>query len=240
MTGITPGIGAVHSRSWALSSLIERGPVVDLFSAGGFMEKILMILTITFFSAVITEAQSELIPNNLPLTRLQPYQLIAPQVEPPPERSTRALPDAPIPVLPNLQRGPLPCPDGEGRSCALLGGRRYLPDLFHMTEHDRSWTDAMKNRGILFAVSMNVAAAVWDYKTTRHCIDVHRGREANPLMGQSRAQQLSVGIGLSAFTYFAAARLKKQGDGNYAFGALWVGTMMHFLAGTHSWSACHG
>ena len=98
----------------------------------------------------------------------------------------------------------------------------------------------MKNRGILLSVGMNVAAAVWDYKTTRHCVDTHRGKEANPLMGQSRAQELGVGISLSGLTYFVTGKLKEQGNGNFAFGALWGGTMLHFFAGAHNWSACHG
>jgi hypothetical protein len=204
------------------------------------MKRILLTFTMTLFSAMMSQAQSELIPNNLPLRPLRPPQLISTRVEPVQQESQRVLPDAPIPVLPNLQDGPLPCPAGVGRPCALLGGRLYFRDPVHMTEHDKSWADAMKNKGMLLGMAVNAAAAVWDYKTTRHCIDTHRGSEGNPLMGQSQAQELSVGIGLTALTYFMAGKLKKQGDGNYAFGALWGGTILHVFAGAHSWSVCHG
>jgi len=67
---------------------------------------------------------------------------------------------------------------------------------------------------------MNAAAAVWDYQTTRHFLDTHRGSEGNPLMGQCRAQELGVGSSLSALTYLAAGKLKEQGEGDFAFGAL--------------------
>ena len=97
----------------------------------------------------------------------------------------------------------------------------------------------MRNKGLLLAFSMNVAAAVWDYRTTRHCVDNHLGEEANPLMGQTRAQELGVGISLSALTYYAAGKLKKQGDGNYAFGVLWTGTLLHVVAAAHNQSVCH-
>ena len=204
------------------------------------MKRFLITFIMMFFFAVMTQAQSDLIPNNLPLPVIRPSQLTSSRVEPVQQESQRVLPDAPIPVLPNLQDGPLPCPAGVGRPCALLGGRLYFRDPVHMTEHDKSWADAMKNKGMLLGMAVNAAAAVWDYKTTRHCIDTHRGSEGNPLMGQSQAQELSVGIGLTALTYFMAGKLKKQGDGNYAFGALWGGTILHVFAGAHSWSVCHG
>jgi hypothetical protein len=207
--------------------------------AGGLMNRILLALLTTLICAVMTRAQSELIPENLPLSRPQTSQIIAVRIESVQQGSNRILPDAPIPVLPGLQDGPLPCPAGVGKPCALLGGRLYFRDPVHFTEHDKSWADAMKNKGMLFGVSMNVAAAVWDYETTRQCIDAHRGKEANPLMGQSRAQELSVGISISALTYYMAGKLKEQGGGNYAFGVLWGGTMLHFFAGAHNWAACH-
>jgi hypothetical protein len=203
------------------------------------MKKILIAIMGTFFSAVISHAQSAVIPDNLPLTHLQSPQVNPALIQPQQQEGGRVLPDAPIPVLPNIQDGPLPCPAGVGRSCALLGGRLYFRDPIHMTEHDKSWAHAMKNKGILLGVSMNVGAAIWDYKTTRHCVDTHRGKEGNPLMGQSRAQELSVVISLSALTYYFIGKLKEQGEGNYAFGVLWGGTLLHFAAGAHNWSVCH-
>jgi len=204
------------------------------------MKTILITFTMTLFSVVMTHAQSEFISNNLPLTRPQPFQIIAAQVEHGQHESNRILSDSPIPVLPNIQDGPFPCPAGEGRPCALLGGRLYFRDPAHMTEHDKSWADAMKNKGMLLGMSLNAAALVWDYKTTRHCVDTHRGKEGNPLMGQTRAQELGVGISLSAFAYFLSGKLKEHGDGNYAFGVLWSGTLLHVFAGAHNWATCGG
>ncbi len=105
------------------------------------MKRTLITFTMTLFSAVMAQAQSELIPDNLPLPLIRPPQLISSRVEPVQQESQRVLPDAPIPLLPTLQDGPLPCPAGVGRPCALLGGRLYFRDPVHMTEHDKSWAD---------------------------------------------------------------------------------------------------
>src|SRR5260370_4319940 len=197
----------------------------DFPSAGGFMKRTVINFTMTLFAAVMSQAQSDLIPNNLPLPVIRPRQLVSWRVESEQQESQRVLPDAPIPVLPNLQDGPLPCPAGVGRPCALLGGRLYFRDPVHMTEHDKSWADAMKNKGMLLGMAVNAAAAVWDYKTTRHCIDTHRGNEGNPLMGQSQAQEVSVGIGLTALTYFIAGEMTKHGERQFAVLSLVGGTI---------------
>lgn len=121
----------------------------------------------------------------------------------------------------------MPCPAGDGKPCALLGGRLYFRDRSHMTEHDKTWGDALKNPLILGAVAANLGAFVWDYRETRACIDAHQCTEANPIMGQSRAQELTVGIGLTATFYFLAAKLKQHGNGNAAFGLLSGNALMH-------------
>lgn len=148
-------------------------------------------------------------------------------IEPDGQNPKRELPDAPIPILPNRQDGPMPCPAGIGRPCALLGGRLYFNDPSHMTEHDKSWVQAAKNPMILAGIGINLAGDIWDYKATRGCISRHVCREANPLMGQSRAQQVSVSAALNVTLYFLAVQLKQRGEGNYAFAVLVGGALMH-------------
>lgn len=149
-------------------------------------------------------------------------------IEPSTPRATAgSLPDAPIPVLPSRQDGPMPCPAGDGRPCALLGGRLYFRDHSHMTQHDRTWLDALTNPMILGGLTVNLATAVWDYRATRACIDSHRCTEGNPLMGNTRAQELPVGIGLTAAFYILAAKLKQRGHGNQAMAILSASAALH-------------
>src|SRR5207302_9797150 len=99
------------------------------------MKRILMTLAMTFFSISIMQAQSERIPADLPMTSVHPFQFISVQGQAPQEPDT-TLPDAPIPVLPGLQDGHLPCPAGIGKHCPLMGVRLYFRDPPDMTEHE--------------------------------------------------------------------------------------------------------
>ncbi len=157
-------------------------------------------------------------------------------VEPDQQTPGRDLPDAPIPILPSKQDGPMPCPAGNGKPCALLGGRLYFRDISHMTQHDKTWVDALKNPLMLGGLAVNLGATIWDYRATRACIDSHRCTEANPLMGQSRAQELAVGFGLTATIYFLAAKLKQHGNGNGAFTLLAAGATNHAYQALHAQS----
>jgi len=132
------------------------------------------------------------------------------------------LPEAPIPKSPAS-----PCPAGYWKPCAFLSGNLYARDRFHLGGYDRSWTKALSNPVIITGTALLTSAFVMDYKTTRHCIDRHLRREANPLMGQSRAQQLGVGLGLLTASVLATAKLKSQGRGNSAIFIQWVGTVAH-------------
>ena len=122
------------------------------------MKRTLVTLAVTLFSAVVTQAQSELIPADLPLTSFRSLEIIP--VIPAPQKSDVTLPEAPIPVLPGLQDGPLPCPAGIGKPCPLLGGRLYFRDPSHMTEHDATWGQAMRNPmmmvGGLVSISLSI------------------------------------------------------------------------------------
>jgi hypothetical protein len=183
------------------------------------MKQALVGLALMLFWAGYTGAQTTANSIGLPIDT-QSSEIRSALIEPDPQTPGRELPDAPIPILPSKQDGPMPCPAGDGRPCALLGGRLYFKDRSHMTEHDKTWGDALKNPLILSGVAVDLGAAIWDYRATRACIDSHRCTEANPLMGQSRAQELAVGFGLTATFYFLAAKLKQHGNGNAAFGLL--------------------
>jgi hypothetical protein len=205
------------------------------------MNKILFALGTVLLWVTTAHSQVRVVSDPPELVETQSAQFSFVLVEDRPLEIGHPLPAAPKPIaLVQPAFRSTPCPGRYKVPCALLGGKRFIPDPFHMTEHDKTWAKAIRNPAILWGISMNVVATVVDYKTTRHCIDTHRGKEANPLMGQSRAQELSVGIGLSALTYYFAGRLKKQGDGNFAFGALWVGTALHSFAASASWAGCHG
>lgn len=128
-----------------------------------------------------------------------------------PQLRDKNLPDAPIPVLPSRRDAPMPCPGGDGRPCALLGGRLYFRDPLHMTQHDRTWVGALKNPLILGGLAVNIGTTVWLYRVARACVDSHQCRVGNPILGQSPAQELTVTVGATALFYFIAAKLKQSG-----------------------------
>lgn len=102
-----------------------------------------------------------------------------------------------------------------------------------MTEHDKTWFDALKNPLILGGIIADAGAAVWDLRTTRACIDNYTCKEANPLMGQSLAQQVTVGTGLNAILYYAAVRMKQRGKGNTALFFLAANAGLHVFFATY-------
>jgi hypothetical protein len=154
-------------------------------------------------------------------------------IEPRQPEANRVLPDAPIAKVPASV-----CPAGVGKPCAFLAGRPYIPDQFHFMGHNLSWVKAVSNPAIVVVSSLQVASFIMDYKTTRYCIDRHLAREANPLLGQSRAQELGVGIGLNLVSFWAAGKLKARGDGNLVFLGEWAMTMMHSYAAIRNATTC--
>jgi hypothetical protein len=177
------------------------------------------------------QAKTEATPLTQPVE--QPEQSQRVQQEP-----RQILPDNPIPTAPSPVDGPYPCPGGVGKPCALLAGRSFFPDLSRMTQHESSLKDSLKNPVMLAGMGSNFAALIWDYKTTRAGIDSGRCKEGNPLMGQSRAQELGVGLSLTAVVYLSAAILKKEGRGNTAFGILAAGALLHVAAAAHNRAVC--
>jgi hypothetical protein len=155
------------------------------------------------------------------------------QPEPPPRAEIIAiLPEAPIakPVTPL-------CANGAGKPCTLTGGRTFAPRFFRSRD-EQTWVGAMSHPSMLVTTSLLVASFVMDYKTTRYCVDRHLGHEANPLMGDSRAQELAVGIGFTSASIWAAGKLKEDGDGKVAFIGLFATTALHSIAAAHNAVAC--
>lgn len=189
------------------------------------MKRVWIVLAMMPLSAMTVRAQSEI--QELPLPRIDESQISL--LETVPQQPSRFLPDDPIPVLPNLQDGPAPCPSGEGKSCPLLGGQAYFSDPIHMTQHDLTWGKAARNPAMLIADALNLAATVADIEGTEACLHARTCREANPLLGSNPSRERAYGTAMPiAFVSYAmAARLKKDGNGNLAFAILWAATAVH-------------
>lgn len=149
----------------------------------------------------------------------------------PEPRWVAILPEAPI-----AKPSPKLCPDGFRKPCAMLGGRLYWPSS--LSEHDRSWGKAISHPPMLIISSLVVASFIADYKTTRNCLDRGHGREANPLLGQSRAQQLGVGLTVTGLSIWSVGKLKQQGNGSLAVFAGVGATLVHTLAAYHNAVVC--
>src|SRR5580704_17443242 len=203
------------------------------------MNRILIAFTVAYWSAVSTWAQTEV--QELPLPRIALTQIGLLQTESHLQPASRILPDNPIPVLPSLQDGPAPCPFGDGKSCAILGGRAYFSDPIHMTEHDATWAKAARNPAMLVGFALNLAATVADIEGTQSCLHAHTCREANPLFGSdpSRARSYGLCIPIDLVAYAGFALVKKEGRGNLAFGLLWGSTAAHIYFASAAFSYAH-
>jgi len=198
------------------------------------MKRTLSGLGMLLLGASFAHAQTGAGTDGLKLFETQSSPVSSVPIEPGQQAPIKDLPDAPIPILPQTQDGPMPCPAGVGLPCSLLGGRLYFSDPSHMTEHDKTGFDALKNPMILGGILFNEAALVWDYRSTRACIAAHRCKEGNPIMGQSPAQELGVGLSLSAFQIYNVVRLKQHGKGNTALFILATGAVLHTFAAAHN------
>jgi hypothetical protein len=202
------------------------------------MKKILITSIITLYAAILTQAQSELIPNNLPPLPMQSPQPILSQFEAVKSGRNRILPDGSIAVLPNNQDGPLPCPTGIGKPCALLGGRLYFNDPSHMTEHDATLGKAMRNPMMVVGGLFNLASTIADIEGTQACLSAHACTEGNPMFGRNPSRARSYGLGMPMIfaVYAMSSWMKKHGEGNLAFGLLWGGTMTHVYEAAHAYA----
>jgi hypothetical protein len=188
--------------------------------------RFLFFLSLVVLSAGATNAQSGPAQGRPTATAERPEQDPPSAAE---QAPVRIRPDNPIPVQPNLLDGPAPCPAGEGKSCALLGGRIYFSDPMRMTQHNKSLWQAATSPGMLIAFSFNAAATVADAESTQACLRAQTCVEGNPIFGAkpSRAKAYAIGTPIVLGTYLSAAFLKKQGKGNWAFALLWADTALH-------------
>jgi len=207
------------------------------------MNRILTALAAASLSASMPRAQLELVPT-LPLTRIESIRVMLIPLPSPSLESDRILPDDPIPVLPSLEDGPAPCPGGDGKSCALLGGRAYFSDPFHMTEHDLTWAKAARNPAMITFEAINLLATVADAEGTQACLHAHTCQEANPIFfshDPSRLRSYSIAMPIVLGSFVWADYMKKKGDGNFAIAVLSAGTGMHlYFAAEGFMSATHG
>jgi hypothetical protein len=99
------------------------------------------------------------------------------------------LPDSPKPKRKNSDED-VACPGGEGSPCALLGGRLYYSDQWHITEHEKTWWDAFKTPGMVWHATLplrrhlprakshhgqNPCPAIWSGHAHGHLPDLARG-----------------------------------------------------------------
>lgn len=205
------------------------------------MKRILVALTLACLSGTAAQAQSEV--RELPLPRIESAQISLSQWSAN-QAPSRILPDNPIPVQRALQDGPAPCPFGNGKSCALLGGRAYFSDPFHMTEHDATLAKAAKNPAMLTFEAINLLATVADLEGTQACLHAHVCEELNPIFfshDPSRLRAYSIAMPITFATYVWGDYLKKKGGGNYVIGVLSVATALHaYFAADGFTSATHG
>jgi hypothetical protein len=141
------------------------------------------------------------------------------------------LPDAPKPQSGDAQPA---CPAGNGKPCALLGGRLYFADALGLSRHNKSWFEAARSPGMLLSLGLLTTATIADIQTTHDCIRADACREGNPLLGQSRGQAYAVSMSLNAFAFWAAAEQKRHGHGVAPFFILWSGSVLHAALAVHN------
>jgi hypothetical protein len=128
------------------------------------------------------------------------------------------------------------CPEGAGKPCALIGGRRYYPDAWGLARHDRTWRQAMLTPGMLIGAGLLIASTVADVETTNSCITAHTCSEGNPLFGKnpSRALMYGVSMPINAGVIFFYAKEKRHGRGFPGFISMWCLTMLHTSVAAHN------
>jgi hypothetical protein len=134
------------------------------------------------------------------------------------------LPDAPMPKDLAHERGP--CPAGNNMPCALLGGYRFY-ERTTLTEHDKTWGQAMKRPIMWVSATALVLSTAYDIEGTQACLKAHACSEGNPIMGKhpSRARMCGTAMPVNAITIFAMGKLKKQGHG---YAAVFIASILSF------------
>jgi hypothetical protein len=121
------------------------------------------------------------------------------------------------------------CPAGVGKPCALLGGRKFYPDLWHMREHDRNWGDAMKHPAMIGISALLLASTVLDIEGVDHCLPSHGCSEENPLFprGVDRPRQYATAMSINALAIYGLGYGKRRGKGNRVFITLLGASFYH-------------
>ena len=201
-------------------------------------------LTICFLALTIVFAAHAQSPSDT-ASSTPPQSANAQQPNPPsnPDHSAQQ-PGTPITLKhrPNTPDAPQPksddaraaCPAGNGKPCALLGGRVYYSDALGLSQHNKSWSAAATSTSMLLAMGLLTAATIADIETTQSCIHSGGCKEGNPFMGQSRAQAYSVSMSVNAIAFWAAAEQKRHGHGAVPFFILWTATAMHAAMAAHN------
>jgi hypothetical protein len=203
------------------------------------IKRLLVLAVLLAFWTLTAKAQSDETANAGPTFEIQSAPISSNLAGPAQLPAGPGFLDMPNPLIP--QDGPAPCPAGVGKPCALLGGRLYFRDPSHMTEHDATWGKAMRNPMMVVGGLLNLASTIADIEGTQACLRVHTCTEGNPLFGAnpSRAKSYGIGIPMGFAIYSLSAWLKKNGDGNLAFGLLWGGTMGHTYEAAHGFAVAN-
>jgi hypothetical protein len=107
---------------------------------------------------------------------------------------------------------------------------RY-PDLFHMDKPVATTGQAARQPSMVALEGLLLAATVVDIEGTQHCIHNHTCREANPLLGKSRARQYGISMPLATVALISAAKARRDGHGNIAAFFIWSAAVVHVAFG---------
>jgi hypothetical protein len=153
-----------------------------------------------------------------------------------PSEESIELPDAPMPKDMAHERGP--CPAGNYMPCALLGGFRFKGGT-SLTEHDKSWGQAMSHPIMWGTATALALSTAFDIEGTHACLRAHTCTEANPIMGKhpSRARMYGTAMPLNGVVIFAMGKLKKQGNGYTAFSLVSIMAYVHCYFGMTGFAA---
>lgn len=91
----------------------------------------------------------------------------------------------------------------------------------------KGFREAATRRGNLIFGALFVGSGIADTVATQHCIGNHTCREGNPLLGQSKAQQIAVGGAAAALVFVAATKLRQEGHGTLALALYTIPTVLH-------------
>lgn len=138
-------------------------------------------LTFCFFALTIAFAARAQSPNQT-ASSVPPQAVTTQPVNPPTNTDNSAqqsaisitlkrrpdTPDTPQPKSDDDQRAA--CPAGNGKPCAILGGRAYYSDALGLSLHNKSWSAAATSPSMLLAIGLLTAATIADIETTQSCI----------------------------------------------------------------------